>query len=63
VLCPYRAELCASSIQTFVNFENPSTQISVLTVDPSGFHPHVSVAVTDVDILYATAVAAGLDIV
>lgn len=50
-------------IMTFVNSDNPTAQVSVLTADPSGFHPHVSVEVTDVDSLYATAVAAGLDII
>lgn len=50
-------------IMTFVNPDNSTAQVSVLTADPSGFHPHVSVAVTDVDALYTKAVAAELDIV
>jgi predicted enzyme related to lactoylglutathione lyase len=50
-------------IMTFASSDNPTAQISVLTADPSGFHPHMSVEVTNVDTLYATAVAAGLDIV
>lgn len=50
-------------IMTFVNPDNPTVQVSVLADDPSGFHPHVSVEVSDIDTLYATAVAADFDIV
>jgi predicted enzyme related to lactoylglutathione lyase len=50
-------------IMTFVSPDTPTAQISVLTADPSGLHPDMSVEVTDIDTLYTTAVAAGLDIV
>lgn len=50
-------------IMTFINPDNPTSQISVLAADPAGLHPHVSVEVSDVDALYATAVAADFDIV
>jgi catechol 2,3-dioxygenase-like lactoylglutathione lyase family enzyme len=50
-------------IMTFVNPDHPTTQISVLAADPSGLHPHMSVEVSDIDTLYATAVAADFDIV
>jgi len=50
-------------IMTFITPDNPTAQISVLTADPSGLHPTLSVEVTDIETLYAKAVEAGLDIV
>ena len=50
-------------IMTFAAPDDPSTQISVLTTDPSGFHPHLSIEVTDVEATYRQAVMQGYPIV
>jgi predicted enzyme related to lactoylglutathione lyase len=50
-------------IQTYVAPGNPTTQISVLTGDPSGIHPNLSVEVTDIDSVYEAAVAQGYAVV
>jgi predicted enzyme related to lactoylglutathione lyase len=50
-------------IQTYVAPENPTTQISLLTRDPSGIHPNLSVEVTDIDSLYEAAMTQGYAIV
>ncbi len=50
-------------IMTFITPDNPAAQISVLTADPSGLQPTLSVEVTDLETLYAKAVEAGFDIV
>lgn len=50
-------------IMTFIQPGAPTVQLSVLTTDPSGLHPDVSVEVTDVDALHTTAVTLGVPIV
>ncbi|WP_294006033.1 VOC family protein [Sphingomonas sp.] len=50
-------------ITTFVSPHSPITQISVLTVDPSGLRPSYSVEVTDLDACHQRAVANGCIIV
>jgi predicted enzyme related to lactoylglutathione lyase len=50
-------------IQTYVAPHNPTTQISVLTDDPSGLHPNLSIDVADVDSVHAMALAHGADII
>jgi hypothetical protein len=44
-------------IQTYVAPQDPTTQISVLTNDPSGLLPNVSIEVADVDNVHARYVA------
>jgi catechol 2,3-dioxygenase-like lactoylglutathione lyase family enzyme len=50
-------------IQTYVVPEDPTTQISVLTNDPSGIHPNLSVEVADVDRIHVAATTLGYEIV
>lgn len=50
-------------IQTYVAPEDPTTQISLLTNDPSGIHPSLSVEVADVDRVYESVVMQGYPIV
>lgn len=50
-------------IQTYVTPEDPAAQISVLTTDPSGIHPNLSVEVADVDSVYEAATTQGYEIV
>ncbi len=50
-------------IQTYVASEDPTTQISVLTSDPSGMHPNLSVEVADVDSVYEAAITQGYAVV
>jgi predicted enzyme related to lactoylglutathione lyase len=50
-------------IQTYVAPEDPTTQISVLTNDPSGIHPNLSVEVADVDSAYEAATTQGCAVV
>jgi catechol 2,3-dioxygenase-like lactoylglutathione lyase family enzyme len=50
-------------IQTYAVPEDPTTQISVLTSDPSGLHPNLSVEVTDVDRVYEAATTQGYAVV
>ncbi len=49
-------------IRTYVTPEDPKTQISVLTNDPSGIHPNLSVEVADVDSVYEAARTKGYEI-
>ncbi len=49
-------------IQTYVAPEDPTTQISVLTNDPSDIHPNLSVEVADVDSVYEAARTQGYEI-
>jgi catechol 2,3-dioxygenase-like lactoylglutathione lyase family enzyme len=50
-------------IITLVSPDNPAAQISILAEDPSGFYPELSIAVDNVDEVYAQAVAQQLEIV
>jgi len=50
-------------IQTYIAPEDPTAQISVLTRDPSGIHPNLSVEVTDIDSVYEASVAQGYAVV
>ncbi|RUT05039.1 glyoxalase [Dulcicalothrix desertica PCC 7102] len=50
-------------IQTYVAPSEPTTQISVLTSDPSGMHPNLSVEVADVDSVYEEAIRQGYAVV
>jgi catechol 2,3-dioxygenase-like lactoylglutathione lyase family enzyme len=50
-------------IMTFVAPDDPTTQISVLTTDPSGLHPNLSIEVADVDAVHQAAVAQSQPIV
>lgn len=50
-------------IVTFVSPQNRTSQVSVLSTDPSGVHPDLSVEVDDVDGVYARAVAQKVEIV
>jgi predicted enzyme related to lactoylglutathione lyase len=50
-------------IQTYVAPKDPTTQISVLTSDPSGMHPNLSVEVADVDSVHEVAVTQGYAVV
>jgi catechol 2,3-dioxygenase-like lactoylglutathione lyase family enzyme len=50
-------------IMTFVTPTAPTVQISVLTSDPSGLNPNVSVEVSDIDAIYAQAIQRDLKIV
>jgi predicted enzyme related to lactoylglutathione lyase len=50
-------------IQTYVAPEDLTTQISVLTSDPSGMHPNLSVEVADVDSVYEAAMIQGYAVV
>jgi catechol 2,3-dioxygenase-like lactoylglutathione lyase family enzyme len=50
-------------IMTFVTPTAPTVQISVLTSDPSGLNPDVSVEVSDIEAIYAQAVQRELKIV
>jgi predicted enzyme related to lactoylglutathione lyase len=50
-------------IQTYVAPEDPTTQISVLTSDPSGIHPNLSVEVADVDSVYKAVTMQGYAVV
>ena len=49
-------------IQTYVAANDSTTQISVLTNDPSGIHPNLSVEVADVERVYETAITQGYEI-
>jgi predicted enzyme related to lactoylglutathione lyase len=46
-------------IQTYVAPEDPTAQISVLTKDPSGIHPNLSVEVADIDSVHEAVVTQG----
>ncbi len=50
-------------IQTFAAPQNSAIQISLITTDPAGFHPHLSIEVADVDAVYAAAIADNASIV
>ncbi|PSB59352.1 VOC family protein [Chamaesiphon polymorphus] len=50
-------------IQTYAAPADPTTQISVLTNDPSGMHPNLSVEVADVDRVYEAAIRHGYTVV
>lgn len=50
-------------IMTFVSPDNPTAQISIISQEPSGIHPDVSIEVEDVDAIYSKAVATGIEIV
>lgn len=50
-------------IQTYIAPDDATTQLSVLTNDPSGLHPNVSIEVADVEHVHAAAVAHGSEIV
>jgi catechol 2,3-dioxygenase-like lactoylglutathione lyase family enzyme len=50
-------------IQTYVAPNDSTTQISVLTSDPSGIHPNLSIEVADVNRVYEIATAQGYEIV
>lgn len=50
-------------VQTFVSGEDSSTQVTILSADPSGLHPDVTIEVTDVDAIHARVQEAGLPVV
>lgn len=50
-------------IQTYVAPHDQKTQISVLTHDPSGLHPNVSIEVADIDSVHEAAVTNNSEIV
>jgi len=50
-------------IVTFASTTNPTAQISIVSNDPSGIHPNISVEVEDVDSLHTAARARGREIV
>jgi catechol 2,3-dioxygenase-like lactoylglutathione lyase family enzyme len=50
-------------IQTYVAPEDPVAQISVLTRDPSGMHPNLSVEVVDINSVHEAAVTEGYAVV
>jgi len=49
-------------IVTFVSPQNPTSQVSIVSNDPSGLHPDMSIEVDDVDAVYARAVAQQVEI-
>jgi catechol 2,3-dioxygenase-like lactoylglutathione lyase family enzyme len=50
-------------IVTFVSPANPTSQVSVISKDPSGLHPDISLEVDDVDSVYARAMDQNVEIV
>lgn len=50
-------------IMTFVSPDNPTAQISIISQEPSGIHPDVSVEVEDVDAVHAKVLACDFQIV
>ncbi len=50
-------------IQTYIAPEDPKTQVSVLTKDPSGIHPNLSIEVTDIDRIHEAAIAQGYPVI
>ena len=50
-------------IMTFASTSNPTAQISIISDDPSGIHPDLSIEVEDVDSIHAAARARGCEIV
>jgi catechol 2,3-dioxygenase-like lactoylglutathione lyase family enzyme len=50
-------------IETFVSPINPTAQVTLISEDPSGFHPDASVEVQDVDAVHARLVELGHKVV
>ncbi len=50
-------------ITTFVSPDNPTAQVSIISQEPSGIIPNMSIEVEDVDVIHAKAIAAGIEIV
>jgi catechol 2,3-dioxygenase-like lactoylglutathione lyase family enzyme len=50
-------------IATFVSPVNPTAQVTLISEDPSGFHPDASVEVKDVDAVHAKLVELGHEVV
>ncbi len=50
-------------IVTYTSSQSPAAQVTLLSTDPSGLRPDLSVEVSDVDAVHARAVEAGFEIV
>lgn len=50
-------------IVTFVSPDNPTSQVSVISSDPSGLHPDLTLEVDDVDGAHTRAVAQNVEVV
>lgn len=59
----FRVAMDMDWIITFVSPTNPTAQISLISRDPSGIHPNISIEVNDVDVVHATAIENGYEIV
>lgn len=59
----YRVVMDLGWIVTFASPTHPASQISVISRDPSGLHPNVSVEVDDVDAAHAEMRRQGFEVV